>query len=56
MGEKARKFTNLQLINLFKDYNLKVIKFINSMGGREAEDLPATIQTVPIISSIGRCS
>jgi len=56
MGEAVHKFTNLQLIDLLKDHNPKVIKFINSMGGREAEDLPATIQTVPIISSIGRCS
>jgi len=34
MGKAVHKFTNLQFINLLKDQNLKVIKFMNSMGGR----------------------
>jgi len=34
MGEAVHKFIHLQLINLVKDQNSKVIKFIDSMGGR----------------------
>jgi len=34
MGEVVHKFANLQFTYLVKDQNPKVIKFINSMGGR----------------------
>jgi len=36
MGEAVHKFTNLQLIDLLKDQNPKVIKLITCMGGRES--------------------
>jgi len=34
MGEALYEFTNLQFFNLLEDQNPKVMKLINSIGGR----------------------
>ena len=56
MNEAVHKFANLQFINLLKNQNPKVVKLINSMGGRGSPCHNSDVFVVQIISSIGRCS